>query len=68
MLVLDPDLSKDYLERIQNRTKEKKYCFDHAFDPECTNLVSLIFELIGLLNYSVFLDTNGKTIGGSEKM
>ncbi|KAK4760920.1 hypothetical protein SAY87_005813 [Trapa incisa] len=38
VLVLDPDLTKDYLDRIQNRTKEKKYCFDHAFGPECSNL------------------------------
>ncbi|XWS45073.1 hypothetical protein CRYUN_Cryun15aG0105300 [Craigia yunnanensis] len=38
VVVLDPDLSKEYLDRIQNRTKEKKYCFDHAFDPQCTNL------------------------------
>jgi kinesin family protein 18/19 len=39
VVVLDPDLSKDYLDRIQNRTKEKKYCFDHAFGPDCTNVV-----------------------------
>lgn len=39
--MLDPDLSKDYLDRIQNRTKEKKYCFDHAFGPESTNKVRL---------------------------
>lgn len=38
VVVLDPDLSKDYLDRIQNRTKEKKYCFDHAFGPDCTNV------------------------------
>lgn len=68
VLVLDPDLSKDYLERIQNRTKEKKYCFDHAFDPECTNLVSLIFELIGLLKLCCFSIYQWKTIGGSDKM
>lgn len=37
--MLDPDLTKDYLERIQNRTKEKKYSFDFAFGPDCTNLV-----------------------------
>lgn len=37
--MLDPDLSKDYLERIQNRTKEKKYSFDHVFDPVSSNLV-----------------------------
>ena len=43
VIVLDPDLSKDYLDRIQNRTKEKKYCFDHAFGPHCTNLVRQIF-------------------------
>ncbi|KAK8494172.1 hypothetical protein V6N13_123901 [Hibiscus sabdariffa] len=36
--VLDPDLSKDYLDRIQNRSKQKKYCFDHAFGPHSTNL------------------------------
>ncbi|OWM66152.1 hypothetical protein CDL15_Pgr013369 [Punica granatum] len=38
VLVLDPDLSKDYLDRIQNRTKEKRYRFDHAFGPESSNL------------------------------
>ncbi|KAK6923210.1 Kinesin motor domain [Dillenia turbinata] len=38
VLVLDPDLSKDYLDRIQNRTKEKKYSFDYAFGPDSTNL------------------------------
>lgn len=43
--MLDPDLSKDYLDRIQNRTKEKKYCFDHAFGPESTNKVPLSLSL-----------------------
>ncbi|KAL0395865.1 UNVERIFIED_CONTAM: Kinesin-like protein KIN-8B [Sesamum calycinum] len=38
VLVLDPDLSKDYLERVQNRTKERRYTFDYAFDPNCSNL------------------------------
>ncbi|KAF8410654.1 hypothetical protein HHK36_003186 [Tetracentron sinense] len=38
VIVLDPDLSKDYLDRVQNRTKEKNYCFDYAFGPDCTNL------------------------------
>nr|DAD22435.1 TPA_asm: hypothetical protein HUJ06_023898 [Nelumbo nucifera] len=36
--LLDPDLSKDYLDRVQNRTKERKYSFDYAFGPDCTNL------------------------------
>lgn len=38
VLVLDPDLSKDYLDRIQNRTKERRYTFDYAFGPSSTNL------------------------------
>ncbi|XP_050369605.1 kinesin-like protein KIN-8B [Argentina anserina] len=61
VLVLDPDLSKDYLERIQNRTKEKKYCFDHAFDAECTNLdvytkciSSVVSGVVHGLNATVF--------------
>ncbi|PIN00348.1 Kinesin-like protein [Handroanthus impetiginosus] len=38
VLVLDPDLSKDYLDRIQNRTKERRYTFDYAFGPNSSNL------------------------------
>ncbi|KAL1824184.1 hypothetical protein ACET3Z_010962 [Daucus carota] len=38
VLVLDPDLSKGYLDRIQNRSKERRYSFDHAFGPESKNL------------------------------
>ncbi|KAI5684405.1 hypothetical protein M9H77_05633 [Catharanthus roseus] len=38
VLVLDPDLSKDYLDRIQNRTKDRRYTFDYAFGPSSTNL------------------------------
>ncbi|KAL2522619.1 P-loop containing nucleoside triphosphate hydrolase superfamily protein [Forsythia ovata] len=38
VVVLDPDLSKDYLDRIQNRTKERRYTFDYAFGPNSTNL------------------------------
>nr|GMD56729.1 kinesin-like protein KIN-8B isoform X1 [Ipomoea batatas] len=37
VLVLDPDLSKNYLDRIQNRTKERRYSFDHAFGPNSYN-------------------------------
>ncbi|GLT44212.1 hypothetical protein SLA2020_181230 [Shorea laevis] len=38
VIVLDPDVSKDYLDRNHNRTRERKYCFDHAFGPQSTNL------------------------------
>ncbi|XP_010515323.1 PREDICTED: kinesin-like protein KIN-8B [Camelina sativa] len=60
VIVLDPDLSKDYLDRIQNRTKEKKYCFDHAFGPESTNknvyrsMSSVISGVVQGLNATVF--------------
>ncbi|XP_019195317.1 PREDICTED: kinesin-like protein KIN-8B isoform X2 [Ipomoea nil] len=37
VLVLDPDLSKNYLDRVQNRTKERRYSFDHAFGPNSNN-------------------------------
>jgi len=43
VLVLDPDLSKNYLDRIQNRTKERRYSFDHAFGPNSYNWVCLHF-------------------------
>jgi hypothetical protein len=42
VVVLDPDLSKEYLDRVQNRSKEKKYAFDVAFGPESTNEVPLL--------------------------
>ncbi|XP_016899280.2 kinesin-like protein KIN-8B isoform X3 [Cucumis melo] len=61
VLILDPDLSKDYLDRIQNRTKEKQYCFDHAFGPESTNqevytksISSIIPGVVQGLNVTVF--------------
>ncbi|KXZ53067.1 hypothetical protein GPECTOR_8g60 [Gonium pectorale] len=37
VLVLDPDDTKDYLDQVQNRTKEKRFTFDIAFGPGCTN-------------------------------
>ncbi|KAG2429201.1 hypothetical protein HYH02_014133 [Chlamydomonas schloesseri] len=37
VLVLDPDDSKDYLDQVQNRTKEKRYTFDIAFGSNATN-------------------------------
>lgn len=57
VLILDPDLSKDYLDRIQNRTKERRYTFDYAFGPSSTNLVCLyylvefIFFILLLLSF-----------------
>ncbi|KAK9097058.1 hypothetical protein Sjap_022555 [Stephania japonica] len=61
IIILDPDLSKDYLERVQNRTKEKKYCFDYAFGPESANLdvyeASVLSKVAGViqgLNTTVF--------------
>ncbi|WOL19585.1 kinesin-like protein KIN-8B [Canna indica] len=60
LIVLDPDLSKDYLDLIQNRTKEKRYSFDHVFGPGCTNsdvyrnISSTIAGVIQGLNATVF--------------
>ncbi|KAJ8513950.1 hypothetical protein OPV22_004384 [Ensete ventricosum] len=60
LTVLDPDLSKDYLELIQNRTKERRYCFDHVFGPGCTNadvyrnISSTISGVLQGLNATVF--------------
>ncbi|CAD5169615.1 kinesin-like protein KIN-8B [Musa acuminata AAA Group] len=60
LIVLDPDLSKDYLDLIQNRTKERRYSFDHVFGPGCTNadvyrnISSTIAGVIQGLNATVF--------------
>ncbi|KAK3011182.1 hypothetical protein RJ639_011461 [Escallonia herrerae] len=61
VLVLDPDLSKDYLDRIQNRTKERRYSFDYAFGPDSANsdvykrsISSTISGVIQGLNATVF--------------
>ncbi|XP_057481190.1 kinesin-like protein KIN-8B isoform X2 [Actinidia eriantha] len=61
ILVLDPDLSKDYLDRIQNRTKERKYSFDYALGPDSTNsdvykrsISSIIAGVVQGLNATVF--------------
>ncbi|KAL2499504.1 P-loop containing nucleoside triphosphate hydrolase superfamily protein [Abeliophyllum distichum] len=51
VVVLDPDLSKDYLDRIQNRTKERRYTFDYAFGPNSTNLLSRQVLQIIFLNF-----------------
>ncbi|XP_077234004.1 P-loop containing nucleoside triphosphate hydrolases superfamily protein [Tasmannia lanceolata] len=59
--ILDPDLEKDYLDRIQNRTKERRYCFDHAFGTACTNtdvyrksICSAVSGVVNGLNATVF--------------
>ncbi|KAL5218323.1 hypothetical protein ABZP36_019007 [Zizania latifolia] len=60
VVVLDPDLSKDYLELIQNRTKERRYSFDHVYKPGCSNAVvyknisSTIAGVVQGLNATVF--------------
>ncbi|OAY73803.1 Kinesin-like protein KIF19, partial [Ananas comosus] len=60
VVVLDPDLSKDYLDLIQNRTKERRYSFDHVYAPGCTNadvyknISSTIAGVIQGLNATVF--------------
>nr|XP_043618045.1 kinesin-like protein KIN-8B [Erigeron canadensis] len=59
--ILDPDLSKDYLDRIQNRTKERRYAFDYAFAPDSKNadvyersILSTISGVVHGLNATVF--------------
>ncbi|XP_031481024.1 kinesin-like protein KIN-8B [Nymphaea colorata] len=60
VVVLDPDESKHYLDRIQNRTKEKRYSFDYAFAPGCTNtdvyrnISSIIAGIVQGLNATIF--------------
>ncbi|WOK99572.1 kinesin-like protein KIN-8B [Canna indica] len=60
LIVLDPDLSKDYLDLIQNRTKERRYSFDHVFGPGCSNvdlyrnISSTIAGVIQGLNATIF--------------
>ncbi|XP_076903869.1 kinesin-like protein KIN-8B [Bidens hawaiensis] len=61
VVILDPDLSKDYLDRIQNRTKERRYAFDYAFAPDSKNadvyersISSTISGVVHGLNATVF--------------
>ncbi|VFQ70298.1 unnamed protein product [Cuscuta campestris] len=61
VLVLDPDLSKDYLERLRNNTKERRYSYDYAFGPNFNNvdvykksIQSTIAGVIQGLNATVF--------------
>lgn len=61
VLVRDPDASKEYLDRIQNGKKERKYTFDYAFGPNCSNLdvyqrsiSSVIAGVVQGLNATIF--------------
>lgn len=61
VVVLDPDVSKEYLDRIQNRTKEKRYAFDFAFGAESKNrdvyaatIAPMIDGVIHGLNATIF--------------
>ncbi|KAH0460292.1 hypothetical protein IEQ34_010955 [Dendrobium chrysotoxum] len=65
VVVLDPDLSKDYLDRIQNRTKEKRYCFDHVFGPACTNSSVLRSEVVWATSQVNFLDLLASASGSA---
>lgn len=39
VVVLDPDVAKEYLDKVQGRSKEKQYAFDMAFDYTNSNEV-----------------------------
>ncbi|KAI4985132.1 hypothetical protein ZWY2020_017762 [Hordeum vulgare] len=58
--VLDPDVSKGYLDLIQNRTKEKRYSFDHVYAPGCSNtdvyknISPTVLGVVQGLNVTVF--------------
>uniref|UniRef100_A0A7S3QX98 Kinesin-like protein KIN-8B n=1 Tax=Dunaliella tertiolecta TaxID=3047 RepID=A0A7S3QX98_DUNTE len=61
VVVLDPDESKDYLDQVQHRTKEKRYTFDVAFDFQSTNrdvydmtLRDLVSAVLYGINTTVF--------------
>lgn len=55
VVVLDPDLQKEYLDRVQNRSKEKKYAYDVAFGAEARNVVICqLFELYYRLSHLLF--------------
>jgi hypothetical protein len=36
-VVLDPNVSKDYLDLIQNQTQERRHTFNHLCAPGCSN-------------------------------
>ncbi len=47
--MLDPDVSKEYLDRVQGRSKEKKYAYDVAFGAESTNEVLTLLVITCLI-------------------
>eukprot|EP01018_Ginkgo_biloba_P002785 Gb_10693 [translate_table: standard] len=61
VVVLDPDVSKEYLDRVQNRSKQKRYAFDFAFGPQATNrdvygtmISSMLAGVLQGLNATIF--------------
>ncbi|BBN02137.1 kinesin family member 19 [Marchantia polymorpha subsp. ruderalis] len=61
VVVLDPDTQKEYLDRVQGRSKEKKYAFDIAFGASATNqdvyritVGSMVEGVVRGLNATVF--------------
>jgi len=61
VIVLDPDEQKDYLDKVQGRTKEKQYTFDRAFGTEAKNcdvydgtIRELVHGCMNGLNVTVF--------------
>ncbi|GLJ30794.1 hypothetical protein SUGI_0610950 [Cryptomeria japonica] len=61
VVVSDPESSKDYLDRVQNRRKDKIYAFDFAFGPQLTNrdvykttILPMIGGVIQGLNATIF--------------
>ncbi|CAK9863173.1 unnamed protein product [Sphagnum jensenii] len=61
VVVLDPDVSKEYLDRVQGRSKEKKYAYDIAFGAESTNedvykltMGSMVEGVVRGLNATIF--------------
>jgi hypothetical protein len=44
VVVLDPDEAKDYLDQVQNRTKEKRYTFDVAYDTQVRTVITMVLQ------------------------
>ncbi|KAL3678138.1 hypothetical protein R1sor_021094 [Riccia sorocarpa] len=61
VVVLDPDTNKEYLDRVQGRSKEKRYAFDIAFGANATNkdvyqitVSNMVERVVEGLNATVF--------------
>ncbi|XRB04222.1 kinesin-like protein [Pycnococcus provasolii] len=71
VVVMDPDLSKDYLDKVQGRSKERKFVFDtafdtkdtnkHIFDTVCTDLVSGVLRGLNATVFAYGATGSGKT-------